>query len=169
MFSVVFGLQPSVDGREKSATTAHSSGTLKPHRGQTVTRTLRVSAACAQFLQSNSLLRIDSATCRPLFALTSYQCSYGYEAVFSLVQGQLKPKDICFAMRDRTTHVRPIQSNTSDLILADFNLAVGWCIRQTDKFNSLPNFPAIRQLIDPLLIKRSLHNILSCCMPDSCY
>ena len=31
----------------------------------------------------------------------------------------------------------------SDLILADFNLAVGWSICQTAKFNSPPNFPAI--------------------------
>jgi hypothetical protein len=32
----------------------------------------------------------------------------------------------------------------NDLILADFNLAVGWSIRQNTKFNSLPNFPAIQ-------------------------
>ena len=31
----------------------------------------------------------------------------------------------------------------NDFILADFNLAVGWSIRQTAKFNSLPKFPAI--------------------------
>jgi hypothetical protein len=31
----------------------------------------------------------------------------------------------------------------NNLILVDFNLAVGWSIRQTAKFNSLPKFPAI--------------------------
>ena len=34
-------------------------------------------------------------------------------------------------------------STMNDFILVDFNLAVGWSIRQTNKFNSLPNFPAI--------------------------
>ena len=32
----------------------------------------------------------------------------------------------------------------NNLILAVFNLVVGWLIRQTAKFNSPPNFPAIR-------------------------
>ena len=42
-------------------------------------------------------------------------------------------------MRNRTAHM---QSNVSDLILADLNLAVGWSIHQTIKFNSSPNFLA---------------------------
>ena len=29
-------------------------------------------------------------------------------------------------------------------ILSEFNLVVGWSIRQTAKFNSLPNFPVIQ-------------------------
>ena len=33
-----------------------------------------------------------------------------------------------------------------DLILADFNLAVGLSICQTAKLNSSPNFPAIRYI-----------------------
>ena len=39
--------------------------------------------------------------------------------------------------------------------LADFNLAVGKADRQTAKFNSMPNFPAIRYIIFALPCMRS--------------
>ena len=59
---------------------------------------------------------------------------------------QLEPKDHThqFASRCAIAFVRVKHRN--DLILADFNLAVGWSIRQTAKFNSPPNFPAIRYM-----------------------
>lgn len=36
------------------------------------------------------------------------------------------------------TNMRPRWSNMNDLIFSDFNLALGWSIRQTAKFNSPP-------------------------------
>ena len=49
-----------------------------------------------------------------------------------------------FNLADREAGMRCAQCH--DLILADFNLAVGLSIRQTAKLNSLPNFPAIRYI-----------------------
>ena len=40
----------------------------------------------------------------------------------------------------------PLIFTMNDFILADFNLAVGWSIHQTAKFNSLPNFLAIQYM-----------------------
>ena len=54
MFSVVFGLQPSMNGREKLATTARGSGT----RIAVALRDMYL-LLVHSFSQSNSLLRID--------------------------------------------------------------------------------------------------------------
>ena len=97
MFSIVFGLQPSVNGREKWQ--RWHVVVVLPNR-IVVRHVPSETAACAQFLQSNLLLRIDSATCCPPFALASHPCSYGYEATLALVQEQLKPKDYTHLLRD---------------------------------------------------------------------
>jgi hypothetical protein len=47
-------------------------------------------------------------------------------------------------LRDARSFVRAKYRND---LLVDFNLAVGWSIRQTAKFNSPPNFPAIWYII----------------------
>ena len=63
---------------------------------------------------------------------------------------------ICFAMRDVNACM---QSTMSNLILADINLAVGWSIRQSAKFNSMPNFQAI-WCIATTLVWDSEHTLL---------
>ena len=44
----------------------------------------------------------------------------------------------------------------NDFILADFNLAAGWSIRQTAKFNSPPNFLAIRYAVSLPIVLNGL-------------
>ncbi len=56
----------------------------------------------------------------------------------------LEPKDHTHQVTVRCAITFARAKSRNDLILADFNLAVGWSIRQTANFNSPPNFPAIR-------------------------
>ena len=81
----------------------------------------------------------------PAFAKNRYSdMSPTFRTSYCQELEQLEPKDHThqFASRCAIAFVRVKHRN--DLILADFNLAVGWSIRQTAKFNSPPNFPAIR-------------------------
>ena len=80
----------------------------------------KISAACALFLQ-----REGSIHC----VVTGKRC-------FHILHKHKSPKNAATT----TSTV----STMNYFILADFNLAVGWSIRQTAKFNSPPNFPAIR-------------------------
>ena len=83
----------------------------------------KISAACTLFLQ-----REGSNYC----VLTKKRCFHLPHSTNCREQLLYKPE---------TT---PTNIPTNDCILADFNLAVGWSVRQTAKFNSLLNFPAIR-------------------------
>ena len=85
-----------------------------------------ISAACALFLQ-----REGSIHC----VVTGKRC-------FHLPHKHKSPKTAATTQRPYL-----LISTMNDFILADFNLAVGWSIRQTAKFNSLPKFPAIRYFI----------------------
>ena len=73
--------------------------------------------------------RMDTVTCHPLSA-----------------QAQIA-ENSCYNPETTPTHIQ------YDFILADFNLVVGWSIRQITKFNSPPNFPAIRY---PIFKKRAV-------------
>ena len=82
----------------------------------------KISAACTPFLQ-----REGSIHC----VVTGKRC-------FHLLHKHKSPKTAATTQRPHL-----LISTMNDFIFVDFNLAVGWSIRQTDKFNSLPNFPAI--------------------------
>ena len=83
----------------------------------------KISAACALFLQREG----------------SIHCVVTGKCCFHLPH---KHKPLRTAATTQRPH--PLISAMNDFILADFNLAAGWSIHQTAKFNSPPNFPAIQ-------------------------
>ena len=83
----------------------------------------KISAACALFLQREG----------------SIHCMVAGKCCFHLLHKHKSPRTAATTQRRH-----PLISTMNDFILADFNLAVGWSIHQTAKFNSPPNFPAIQ-------------------------
>ena len=81
----------------------------------------KISAACALFLQREGTI----------YCVVTGKCC------FHLPHKHKLPKTAATTQRPHL-----LISTMNDFILADYNLAVGWSIRQTAKFNSPPNFPA---------------------------
>ena len=124
MFSRTFGLQPCANRERRRELGINKDQYVVAilRDRTTVGHVPRKMAPCTLFLQ-----REGSIHC----VVTGKHC-------FHLPHKYKLPKTVATTQRPHLLIPLFI------IVLADFNLAVGWSIRQAAKFNSPPNFPAIR-------------------------